>query len=236
MKVISFGVWGTNPLYTTGIVDNCNIIQKLYLDWEPWVYYNNTLPAQIVDELHNMNVKLIHINNDNTNGLNSVWRFQPSMNESVDVFLSRDCDSRITQREMQLVNMWLNSDKELHIIRDHAWHQMPIMAGMFGIKRGNLMNILQQHIQNHLLGNLLVNDTDLEHLHNTSMYQYDEKFLECKIFPSSINCRMSHVSAGALYADDIIIQPPHGNDFIGNKIHEITKTPIIQYVNGLTRK
>ena len=62
------------------------------------------------------------------------WRFYPIENKDIDIFLSRDVDSRITEREMKFVNEWINSDKIFHIIRDHPGHRIEILRGTFGIK------------------------------------------------------------------------------------------------------
>ncbi len=236
MKVISFGVWGNNPLYINGLIKNCYNIKTNYPEWNVWVYYNNTVQSDIISHLTNLGISLFHMDNDNTSGTNSVWRFYPTMDESVDILLSRDCDSRITNREMHLVNEWIDSDKELHIIRDHAWHQMPILAGMFGLKRGGLMNKFSEELLKHLNGISIIQDINNKTLIDSNMYQFDELFLQEKIFPLSTNIRMTHISAGAMYEGDIIISPPHNNDFIGNKINQDTDKPIIEYITGITRK
>jgi hypothetical protein len=53
------------------------------------------------------------------------------------IVLSRDCDSRLSEREKQIVDEWIISDSKLSVIRDHANHyEFPILAGMWGIKDG----------------------------------------------------------------------------------------------------
>jgi hypothetical protein len=228
MKVISFCVWGNDALYTMGILKNCLQIQNLYPDWEPWVYYNDTVTNATIEKLISMNVKIIHIDNNVNDCSNSIWRFQPCFDDSVDLFLSRDCDSRITPREMDLVNNWIKSPKELHIIRDHRYHQKPIMAGMFGIKCGGLMNILK----NELLDLQLIIKGGA-YRPDLREYQVDENFLETKIFPFSFGKSMSHVSAGALYPDDIVIPSPDTN-FIGCKM-DSEDNPKMTYLAGFRR-
>ena len=48
--------------------------------------------------------------------------------------MSRDLDSRITERERAAAAEWLESDKSLHAMRDHPWHTVPLMAGGWGAK------------------------------------------------------------------------------------------------------
>ena len=46
-----------------------------------------------------------------------IWRWFPLSDLFVDVFLSRDSDSIIFQREVDSVNVWLTSNKVAHIMR-----------------------------------------------------------------------------------------------------------------------
>ena len=50
--------------------------------------------------------------------------------------LFRDLDSRPSHREMEAVSEWLLSKHVLHVMRDHPGHDMPILAGMWGMKLG----------------------------------------------------------------------------------------------------
>ena len=52
----------------------------------------------------------------------------------MDIFISRDLDSRINDRELAAVHEWLESNKTLHSMRDHPWHTVPIMGGGWGSK------------------------------------------------------------------------------------------------------
>jgi len=45
------------------------------------------------------------------------WRWFPINDPFVDIFMSRDSDSAIIQREVDSVNVWLKSDKICHIMR-----------------------------------------------------------------------------------------------------------------------
>ena len=82
----------------------------------------------------------VNNSSDKFNHSGLFWRFLP-LYDDYDVLLSRDCDSRISQREVDSVNEWLNSDKDFHIMRDHPYHTVPILSGMWGSKKGILKNI-----------------------------------------------------------------------------------------------
>ena len=48
--------------------------------------------------------------------------------------LFRDLDSRPSRREMEAVEEWMLSKHVVHVMRDHPGHDMPILAGMWGVK------------------------------------------------------------------------------------------------------
>ena len=63
-----------------------------------------------------------------------LWRFLPTLDPQVSVVMSRDLDSRLTEREAAAVREWLESDRSLHAMRDHPFHTVPIMGGGWGAK------------------------------------------------------------------------------------------------------
>lgn len=63
-----------------------------------------------------------------------VWRFLPLVDPTVDRFMSRDTDGLLLNREVHAVNEWLNSPATFHIMRDHPWHCVPMLGGMWGAK------------------------------------------------------------------------------------------------------
>ena len=62
------------------------------------------------------------------------WRFLPSRDPQVDVLLSRDLDSRISEREAAAVQEWLESGRAVHSMRDHFKHKMPMLGGLWGAR------------------------------------------------------------------------------------------------------
>jgi hypothetical protein len=73
------------------------------------------------------------------------WKFYPLEDNNIDYFLSRDSDSRITKREMDLVNEWIISKKCFHIIRDYPYHAIEILGGTFGVDVKKFRNIVINH-------------------------------------------------------------------------------------------
>ena len=48
--------------------------------------------------------------------------------------ISRDLDSLFSSREVSAVTEWLESSFDLHVMRDHPWHGVPMMGGTWGTK------------------------------------------------------------------------------------------------------
>jgi hypothetical protein len=138
MKYISYSVWGDNKVYTYGIIENVLDAKIFYEGWIVRVHYNDTVPQNIVDWLKTQdNVEVVHHPGTKTKASNTLWRFEDLFIKDA-VVLSRDADSRFSDREVKLVNEWLESDKDFHVIRDHKHHMVPILAGTFGCRNNCL--------------------------------------------------------------------------------------------------
>jgi hypothetical protein len=142
MKIISYCLYGSNPKYYFGVIKNIKLAKSMLQDWTCFIYHNNTLEEKLIKELSVFeNAKLINTNK-NDNGM--FWRFFPFYENDENICISRDADSRITEREVDCLNKWLDSEKKFHIIRDHHQHyNMPIMGGMWGMKGRLGGNVLE---------------------------------------------------------------------------------------------
>ena len=75
------------------------------------------------------------------------WRFFAASDTEVDVAIFRDTDSRLHVRDKAAVEQWINSDKQVHIIRDGCQHGWTICGGLWGTKK-NAIPDLRQRIEN----------------------------------------------------------------------------------------
>jgi hypothetical protein len=67
------------------------------------------------------------------------WRFLALTDPTATRFVSRDADSRLTQRDKAAVDEWVKSGMPFHIMHDHPQHAgTPILGGMFGAVNGLL--------------------------------------------------------------------------------------------------
>ena len=164
MKVISFSLYGDNPMYTIGCIKNAILKETLFPEWEMWVYYNNTVPEDILFKLKELNVNLIDTNE--VNGFfGSLWRFRVMNHENVEFFISRDCDSRLSERDRVAVDEWIDSGKSFHILREHPiGHYWPMNAGMWGAKGNSILNI-KDSIDSYLLKNPMFYDKSIDQIY-----------------------------------------------------------------------
>lgn len=136
-KVISFSLWGDKPIYLMGAIINAKDAQIFYPDFECWFYiHSETVPKETIDALSLLpNVKIIYRMGDLTVVKPMMWRFLAIDEPEVAIMMSRDTDTRILQREKVAVDEWLASEFPFHIMRDHPYHDTPILGGMYGVKK-----------------------------------------------------------------------------------------------------
>jgi hypothetical protein len=178
MKVISFSLWGDDERYFLGAFKNCELAMEWYPGWECVFYIrydSSTEYIKKLEEYQNSRIILIE-SDDNKRGL--FWRFFPAFDKSISVTIVRDCDSRLSERESLAVTQWLESDKAFHIMRDHPYHNIEILGGMWGIKNKSID-----------LGENLTLDIISTY---KDEYQEDQRYLREKIWPIVKNDCMIH--------------------------------------------
>jgi len=140
-SVIAFALWGTRPLYHVGALRNAELARTIYPGWTCRFYVHPSVPGRAVMALAaqpNAEVVIMEQPADNRGML---WRSQAAADETVDVAIVRDADSRLNARERAAVDEWLAGDRDVHIMRDHPWHATAMLGGMWGVRRGALWNI-----------------------------------------------------------------------------------------------
>ncbi|XP_065556178.1 uncharacterized protein LOC136024688 [Artemia franciscana] len=65
-----------------------------------------------------------------------VWRYLALLDPSTEVVMFRDSDAIMLQKDVNAATQWLHSARLYHVMRDHYYHGVPILAGMFGVKLG----------------------------------------------------------------------------------------------------
>ena len=139
-KIISFSLWGDKPKYWKGALENIKLAKRLYPGWICRFYIDKNCKKDLILSLKDDNVETILVESkDSYHGM--FWRFYDASDIEVDVMISRDCDSRLSEREVLCVNEWLKSDKDFHIMRDHPYHSVYILGGMWGCRNKILYNM-----------------------------------------------------------------------------------------------
>ena len=146
MKYISFSLWGSNPMYCIGAMENIKLAREYYPDWKCVFYVDDTVSKSVTDDLLRSEALVNHVgHNDRGAFWGMFWRFLINDEPDMEAFVSRDCDSRLNIREKLAVDEWMVSDKCLHIMHDHYGHRsVPILGGMWGAKKGCIDNITEK--------------------------------------------------------------------------------------------
>ena len=187
-NVIAYSLWGDHPMYWIGALKNIELVNKFYPGFISRFYIDKNSRQDLIESIKGENVEVILVDSkDSFHGM--FWRFWASEDPDVDIFLSRDCDSRISEREATAVNEWLKSDKDFHIMRDHPYHTVPILGGMWGCRKGLLRDIKISK--------------QIEHWNKFGRKGIDQDFLGQVIYPYIRNKAMEHAEFGLRFGGEI---------------------------------
>ena len=184
-KIISFSLYGNNKKYTINSLVNLELCEKFYPDWNVFFHYDDTVPAYIINEMKKFSnctlIKKEGIHHDRM-----WWRLFGY--DYGDLFISRDADSHITEKVVAAVEDWLDSDKNMHIMRDHIGHYNKIQGGMFGIKKNDKIPSMKNIIENQI--------------NRSRNYGDDEDFLSKNIYPLFVGDMVVHDSFSRPWGND----------------------------------
>ena len=136
-----------------GLVANVRARSLYYPDWVIRIYTYNLNSQQINNILElgmehqfngeSGNIEVVRCHDDSRlNKLSNSWRmisrFLTIDDPTVAYTIVRDLDSQFSPRELLATNEWISSGLGFHAMRDHQYHTIPVMGGMFGMKRGVL--------------------------------------------------------------------------------------------------
>ena len=160
-------LYGSDPRYTTGAIENAKLIDKVFPGWKLRIYLSNTsnmrVPSDIVDQLKSLNVNLVFMDPSTTTVKPMTWRFLVANDVTVDRFIVRDADSRLIPRDATEVERWIQSGKIFQCIRDHSGQVgWPISGGLWGavpsklrlIVKNNTFDIKMGKFGSHFFGDM----------------------------------------------------------------------------------
>ncbi|WNJ98799.1 tetratricopeptide repeat protein [Thalassospiraceae bacterium LMO-JJ14] len=131
-NIISFSLWGDDPVYTHGAIVNAQIAPHIYPSWRCRFYCDDSVPAPVIEELRRLGAEIHIIRDPKIVELKPLWRFLVSDDATVERFICRDADSRLNMQEAVAVDDWIKSGRLFHVMRDHPYHMEVILAGMWG--------------------------------------------------------------------------------------------------------
>ena len=188
MKVISFSLFGSDPLYQVGAVENARICAALYPGWVLRFYVGDSIPASMCEEIAGFGIAdLVAMRGHAEDWWSTFWRLRALRDDYLDAVMFRDCDSRPDERERAAVNEWLASGAEFHIMRDHPEHGMPILAGMWGCTRDGARRVRDR---------VPYQPGPVEH------YQADQMWLRDAVYPVAVSRAVIHASPESPRMDD----------------------------------
>jgi hypothetical protein len=141
--LITFTLFGDIPLYNIGALRNVQIWNESPFDVTCRFYVGKSVPEGVKLDLKRLGAQIVEVDAPEDQEA-CFWRFDAFQEVGYEYYMSRDVDSRPYEREFQAIREWLGSDKQFHIIRDHPFHGVPILAGLFGVKSGMRFGVAQQ--------------------------------------------------------------------------------------------
>jgi len=139
-KVIGYTLYGAHPVYIFGAIENAIAGKKYFPDWIIRFYYNESTPKFIINYLKTLNnIELLKQPENWVDYRCVKWRFYGMFDDSIDVYLCRDIDARLDQRDKSCVDEWLKSDYNFMSIIEMGGRGTTTGGGMWGV-RNNILN------------------------------------------------------------------------------------------------
>ena len=121
-KVISYSFYGgDSDRYGNGLLANANALKKEFPGWHMYIYHDDTAATQVLEAAAALS-KFVHVidvaKQASMAGVSNrmSWRFLPLEDSTVERFIARDCDSRLTARDKATVDAWVASGKKFHVV------------------------------------------------------------------------------------------------------------------------
>jgi hypothetical protein len=211
-KVIAFSLWGSKQKYCVGALKNALLAKEFYPGWECWFYCGKSVPTKTLQSLKEAGSHVI-LKEEEGDWTGMFWRFEPIADPQVEVMISRDADSRLSNREAKAVNEWLETEKLFHVMRDHPAHSIEILGGMWGARKPILGDMIQL-MRAYTKGNF---------------WQVDQNFLKEVIWP--------RVSYTTHTNDEFFANVPfpvkrQGDEFVG-QVYDENDIPNSEYAASL---
>ena len=170
-------------------MENIRLAKIIYPDWKCRFYVDDSVDKGIIRSILLAGGDVFKITENRGPFLGAFWRFMASDDPDIDIFISRDCDSRLSNREKVCVDEWINSNKYIHTMHDNRGHiSVPMLGGMWGAKKGCIENMTDKIVK-----------WGMYNGYNSK--EVDQSFLRDIIWPNVKNMTMGHSSLKHYWAN-----------------------------------
>ena len=177
-QAIAYSLYGNEMRFLVGAIKNAELAQRFFPDHEVQIYYGKSVPMWVLSTLNLFpNVELYKVS-ETEDSISRSWRFMACIDPDNDVVMVRDVDARLSLREAEAHQEFLDSKFNFHIIRDHpTGHNYNISAGMFAIKTDAYRSLFHRSLLEHEF---------------SDYYTTDQDFLNGSIYPNVLNDCLIH--------------------------------------------
>ena len=186
-RVISFGLYGDAPRYTDGMLQNVQLAPTWFPGWDVRVYVDSTVPPVVLAQLRELSAEIVPC--DLQGDIAGMFcRFFVADDATVDRYIIRDSDSRLSGRDRLAVEEWIESGKGVHALRDHPGHgSHHLNGGMWGGVKGAIKDLRGQALA---FGKFKLKWADMDFLDKVIWPQVKDNTLAhdsytCEKFPGS---------------------------------------------------
>jgi hypothetical protein len=196
-RVISMSLWGSKPRYVYGALRNAQLLPVYFPGWTLRIYVEKPagdgstsfqrVPSRILGKLAALGTEIMYVHAERSRIPPMMWRFLIADDSDVDIFIVRDSDCRLSDRDFTVVTEWMKTDFAFHCIRDHPSHaHYPVLGGLWGARPRRLKSFVAVPWRDLMMG-------------YRSDYVQDMQFLAHAVWPSvQTNAAFCHDSVSCL--------------------------------------
>jgi hypothetical protein len=201
INLVSFSLWGDAPRYVQGAIRNAEVAPGIYPGWTCRFYCGASVPGSALDRLATFpHVRLVR-RAEPGDWTSMFWRFEAAADPNAEAIVFRDTDSRLSPRERAAVDSWLASGADAHVMRDHPYHNVPMLGGLWGVRGGILAGI----------------EADIAGYVRRNYWQIDQEFLAAVIAP---RLRSGWIEHDEYFAHRPFPTARRGREFVGQPFDE----------------
>jgi len=184
-RIISFSLYTSerraSKNYVYGAAENLRLQRELFPEWSCCFYVSEDL-EEAARDLENDGAEVLH-RRKSLGHSGALWRYEAMLRDDYEALMFRDTDCRLSLREKHLVDLWIESGKNYHLIRDSPGHHKGrMMGGLWGLRRAS--NCVVELVS-----------TQIRQIAVTVVHHgEDERFLTCSILPEIGEDVMEHDS------------------------------------------